>query len=84
MIGFPHITTNPRIAGGNPIIEGTRITVEGILLRRRRGEAMETVARNLGLTVEQVKEAAHYAQSVSLHLPTVEEEQAELDRLLSE
>ena len=84
MIGFPHITTNPRIAGGKPIIEGTRITVEGILLRLQRGETMETVAYNLGLTVEQVKEAAQYAQSVSLHLPTIKEEQAELDRLFNE
>ena len=84
MIGFPYITTNPRIAGGKPIIEGTRITVEGILLRLRRGETMETVAHNLGLTFEQVREAEQYAYAVSLHLPTVEEEQAELDRLFNE
>ena len=84
MIGFPHITTNPRIAGGKPIIEGTRITVEGIVLRLRRGETIEVVARNLRLTVGQVKEAEQYAQSVSLHLPTKQEEQAELDYLFDE
>jgi len=81
---FPHITTNPRIAGGKPIIAGTRITVEGILIRRRRGEDPEVIAHNLGLTVEQVQEAEQYAQAVQLHLPTPEEEQAELDRLFNE
>ena len=77
---YLHITKNPRIAEGKPIIVGTRITVEGIIIRLRRGETPQTIARNLGLTVEQVQEAEQYAQTTSLVLPTPEEDQADIHR----
>ncbi len=75
---YLHITKNPRIAEGKPIIAGTRITVEGIIIRLRRGETPQAIAQNLGLTVEQVQEAERYAQATSLILPTSEEDQADI------
>ncbi len=77
---YLYVTKNPRIAEGKPIIAGTRITVEGIVIRLRRGETPQKIAQHLGLTFEQVQEAEQYALATSLALPTPEEDQADINR----
>ena len=55
---FQHITTNPKILGGKPIIKDTRISVEFILELLASGAAVKDIVEAYPhLSEEAVKEA---------------------------
>lgn len=59
------IVTNPRIAHGMPVIQGTQITVQEILSRIATGLSLDQVADQLdGLDITDVKMALDYAATV--------------------
>jgi uncharacterized protein (DUF433 family) len=45
--GYPHLATNPRIAGGVPIIKGTRITVRAIAGYYQLGMSVDEILQSL-------------------------------------
>ena len=58
MLQFEHITTNPKILGGKPIIRDTRISVEFILELLASGAAVKDIVEAYPhLSEEAVKEA---------------------------
>jgi uncharacterized protein (DUF433 family) len=61
---FPHVVRDPRIAGGEPIIRGTRVPVRSIVLLCRH-EGIDGVCRAFpGVKREAVEEAlAFYEQN---------------------
>jgi len=62
MLQFEHITTNPKILGGKPIIKDTRISVEFILELLASGAAVKDIVESYPhLSEEAVKEAILYA-----------------------
>lgn len=44
---YPHITTSPRIAGGAPIIQGTRIAVRAIAGYYQLGMSVDEILQSL-------------------------------------
>lgn len=55
------ITQSPKIRGGKPVIEGTRVTVEDVAKRFYELEMSEDeIAEALAITEEQVEEALRY------------------------
>jgi uncharacterized protein (DUF433 family) len=44
---YPHLGRNPRIAGGAPIIEGTRITVRAIAGYYQLGMSVDEILQSL-------------------------------------
>lgn len=60
-IGYPYITSDPGIAGGAPIIEGTRITVRCIAGYYQMGMSVDEILISLShLTSSQVHSALAY------------------------
>ncbi len=58
---YPLITRNPGIAGGKPIIKGTRITVEMLVDEYAAGRTVEQILHSYPhLTREQVEAAFNY------------------------
>jgi len=58
---YPYITTSPRIAGGAPIIKGTRITVRIIAGYYQMGMSVDEILNTLQhLTASQVHSALAY------------------------
>jgi len=58
---YPYITTNPRIAGGVPIIKGTRISVRTIADYYQMGMSVDDILNTLQhLTASQVHSALAY------------------------
>jgi uncharacterized protein (DUF433 family) len=55
----PHIQCKPGICGGEPIIDGLRVTVRHVATLHEQGEAVE-IAEALGLTEAQVSHALSY------------------------
>jgi uncharacterized protein (DUF433 family) len=69
-----HITKDPAICGGLPIINGHRITVHDIVARRQLGESVHEIAEGYGLTHDEVAAAlAYYAD----HKAAVDQEIAD-------
>ncbi|HEU0004151.1 MAG TPA: DUF433 domain-containing protein [Ktedonobacteraceae bacterium] len=61
----PLITTNPGIAGGKPIVKGTRITVELLVDEYAAGRTIEQILRSYPhLTREQIEAAFVYNASM--------------------
>jgi uncharacterized protein (DUF433 family) len=59
----PHITANPAVLAGKPIIVGTRLSVEFILELIAEGWAEADILKNYpGLTREQVLACVGYAK----------------------
>src|SRR5471030_810615 len=59
--GYPHITSEPRIANGVPIIKGTRITVRAIAGYYQLGMAPDEILQSLPhLTQSQLHSALAY------------------------
>ncbi len=59
---FKHITTNPKVLGGKPIIVDTRISVEFILeLVASGGSVKDIIKKYPHLKEEAVREAILYA-----------------------
>lgn len=57
----PLITRNPGIAGGTPIVKGTRITVEMLVDEFAAGRTIDQILRSYPhLTREQVEAAISY------------------------
>jgi len=64
---FPNIITDPEILNGKPCIKGTRISVELITEWIATGGTPETIAeKHPLLTIDLVKEAIDYAESITL------------------
>lgn len=57
-----HITADPAILVGKPIIRGTRLAVEFILGLIAQGWSEAEIMRNYRLTSEQVRACVAYAQ----------------------
>jgi prevent-host-death family protein len=75
MRAHPHIVRRPEISGGEPLIRGTRITVQHIVEQVQAGHTVDTILAALPhLTPAQVYAALTYYY----------DHQAELDRLLEE
>ena len=59
------ITVDPRIAGGKPIIKGTRMSVEFVVALLGRGWSVEQVVSEYDhLTAEDVQACAAYTREV--------------------
>ena len=58
------IEVDPKKMGGKPVIRGTRITVDRILELLEAGYTPEEIAKELDITVEDVKAAVEYARKV--------------------
>ena len=60
-----HVTSDPAVALGKPVVSGTRITVEHILERLGAGESIDELLRaHPRLTREGVQAALNYAAGV--------------------
>ena len=57
-----HITADPAVLVGKPIVRGTRLAVEFILGLIAQGWPEQEITRNYRLTVEQVRACVAYAQ----------------------
>jgi uncharacterized protein (DUF433 family) len=69
MLQFEHITTNPKILGGKPIIKDTRISVEFILELLASGAAVKDIVEVYPhLSEEAVKEAILFLEDVGCQL----------------
>ena len=74
-LSYPYITSDPHIAGGEPIIEGTRITVRCIAGFYQMGMDVDEILTSLShLTAAQVHSALAYYF----------DHQAEIDQALAE
>lgn len=58
---FDHITVQPNVRFGKPIIEGTRVPVDLVVGKIAGGMTIEEVIREYDLTREQVQAALKYA-----------------------
>jgi len=56
------IELDPEIAGGKPVIKGTRITVKLILELLANGWNIQDIKEEYDLTEEQIKAAIKYAE----------------------
>jgi uncharacterized protein (DUF433 family) len=57
----PRIAVDPEIRFGKPVIEGTRVPVAIVVGAVAAGDTPEAVAREYGITVEDVRAALGYA-----------------------
>jgi len=57
-----HITKNPAIFSGRPIINGHRVTVHDIVVHHRAGMSVEELAEGYSLTPQEVSAALAYYQ----------------------
>ena len=57
-----HITADPGVMVGKPVIRGTRLTVDFILGLLAQGWPEDEITRNYGITAEQVRACVAYAQ----------------------
>ena len=72
---YPHLSTNPRISGGAPIIKGTRITVRAIAGYYQLGMSVDEILQSL----------PHLSQSqVHAALAFYFDHQAKMDRELKQ
>jgi uncharacterized protein (DUF433 family) len=56
----PHIVRREGVCGGEPVIDGLRVTVRHVATLHQRGEAIPQIAEALGLTEAQVFHALSY------------------------
>ena len=55
-----HIEVDPFIAFGRPTITGTGVPVEIIASRKRAGDSIRFIAKDYGISAQQVQEAIEY------------------------
>ncbi len=60
----PRITVDPKVRFGKPVIKGTRVPVEIVVGKLAGGMSVEEVAREYGITEEDVRAALQYAAYV--------------------
>ncbi|MGH7225321.1 MAG: DUF433 domain-containing protein [Gemmataceae bacterium] len=56
----PHIVRLEGVCGGEPVIDGLRVTVRHVVTLHRRGETIVEIAEALGITEAQVFHALSY------------------------
>jgi uncharacterized protein (DUF433 family) len=56
----PHIVRRDGVCGGEPLIDGLRVTVRHVVTLHLQGEAIPDIAEALGLTEAQVFHALSY------------------------
>jgi uncharacterized protein (DUF433 family) len=56
----PHIVRLEGVCGGEPVIDGLRVTVRHVATLHRRGETILEIAEALGITEAQVFHALSY------------------------
>jgi uncharacterized protein (DUF433 family) len=56
----PHIVRLPGVCGGEPIVDGLRVTVRQVATLHQRGESIQEIGEDLGLTEAQVYHALSY------------------------
>jgi uncharacterized protein (DUF433 family) len=56
----PHIVRLEGVCGGEPVIDGLRVTVRHVATLHRRGETFVQIAEALGITEAQVFHALSY------------------------
>jgi len=56
----PHIVLLEGVCGGEPVIDGLRVSVRHVVTLHRRGETVLEIAEALGLTEAQVFHALSY------------------------
>ena len=66
---FPGVSMDPDVRFGKPCLTGTRIDVATIVGAVAAGDAVETVASEYALSVDQVRAALAYAAHIAAHLP---------------
>lgn len=57
---YTRIALNYRVSGGSPVIVGTGIRADVIAMRLRGGEDLKEVAREYGISAQDVREAQRY------------------------
>lgn len=57
-----HITADPAVLVGKPILRGTRLGVEFVLGLMTQGRPEQDITRNYRLAAEQVRACAAYAE----------------------
>jgi uncharacterized protein (DUF433 family) len=56
------VAVDPRVAFGHPVVAGTRVRTEVVARRVKAGDTVEGVAKDLGVTREQVEQAVAFEQ----------------------
>jgi uncharacterized protein (DUF433 family) len=74
----PHIVRLEGVCGGEPVIDGLRVTVRHVATLHQRGETISDIAEALGLTAAQVFHALSYFSDHHDEITTLmaQEEQA--------
>lgn len=60
----PRITVDPQVRFGKPVIKGTRVPVAVILDELAAGTTIEDIAREYGVTLEDIRAVLRYAAEV--------------------
>jgi uncharacterized protein (DUF433 family) len=60
----PRIVVDASIRLGKPVIEGTRVPVDILLVRLAQGMTFDEIAEEYGVTVDDIRAALSYAASV--------------------
>ena len=57
----PRISVDPQVCHGKPVIEGTRVLVSVVVGAVAAGDSFQVIAREYGVTPEDVQAALDYA-----------------------
>jgi uncharacterized protein (DUF433 family) len=57
----PRISVDPAVCFGKPVIEGSRVPVSVVVGSIAAGDSFENVAREYGLTLDDIRAALSYA-----------------------
>lgn len=57
---YPHIVHMPGVCGGEPVIDGLRVSVRHVVTLHQRGDVIIDIAEALGITEAQVFHALSY------------------------
>lgn len=66
---YPHISADAGVLGGRPVIEGTSVPVSLLVAQVAAGKSLDEVAREHGVTVEDVRAALEYAAQLAEEPP---------------
>jgi len=65
----PHIIRLPGVCGGEPIVDGLRVTVRQVATLHKRGESIQEIGEDLSLTEAQVYHALSYFLTTATRSP---------------
>lgn len=60
----PRVSVDPEIQFGKPVIEGTRVPVSVVVGAVAAGDSIESIAREYGITAEDIRAALSYAAKI--------------------